>query len=256
MQGYQCQGSSQPCSPSSQPFIFPQQCRSINTHPDHYFFPFQSTPPLPHSFVSFERLHISLSAPLGLPSLSAMTPSPPPRPPGHSSESSRAPIQDRWHLLKDVIEHQYINEKRKLPDLAEYMKVNHNFDAGYVARATSLLWFLTYHAILYRVHQYKYQFKKWNLRKNVPSDAKTHIGRCLQTRAEAGRASTTIQYKGHNVDPEKIRRYLKDKRRQDSILKVPASNVGVVANARLAFGKNYGYLALVLRSQMLMVVAP
>lgn len=140
--------------------------------------------------------------------------------------------------MKDIIEHQYINEKRKLPDLAEYMKVNHNFDAGYVARATSLLWFLTYHAILYRAHQYKYQFKKWNLRKNVPSDAKTYIGRCLQTRAEAGRASTTIQYKGHNVDPAKIRRYLKDKRRQDSILKVPASNVGVVANARLAFGKN------------------
>ncbi|KAF4306949.1 hypothetical protein GTA08_BOTSDO06015 [Botryosphaeria dothidea] len=142
----------------------------------------------------------------------------PPGPPGHSSGSSRGPIQDRWQLLKDVIEHQYINEKRKLLDLAEYMKVNHNFDAG--------------------VHQYKYQFRKWNLRKNVPSDAKTHIGRCLQTRAEAGRASTIIQYKGHNVDPRKIRRHLKDKQRQDSILKVYAPNTGVVANARLACGKN------------------
>lgn len=88
------------------------------------------------------------------------------------------------------------------------------------------------------MHQYKYQFKKWKLRKNVPSEAKSHIGRCLQTRAEAGRSSTTIQYQGHTVAPEKMRRYLKDRRRQDVILKSPTSGIGVVANAKLAFGKN------------------
>ena len=88
------------------------------------------------------------------------------------------------------------------------------------------------------VHQYKYQFKKWALRKNVPSAAKNHIGRQLNTRANAGRVSTAIQYKGHEVAPGKIRRYLKDKKRQDSILKSSTSSVGVTSNAKLAFGNN------------------
>ncbi|KAF4544584.1 uncharacterized protein LTHEOB_6154 [Lasiodiplodia theobromae] len=142
----------------------------------------------------------------------------PPRPPALPSGTSRPPVHERWELLKDIIEHQYINEKRKLPDLAKYMKDNHDFDAG--------------------VHQYKYQFKKWKLRKNVPSEAKNHIGRCLQTCAEAGRTSTAIQYQGHTVAPAKMRRYLKDRRRQDLILKGPPSGIGVVANSKLAFGKN------------------
>ncbi|KAB2573169.1 hypothetical protein BFW01_g4969 [Lasiodiplodia theobromae] len=142
----------------------------------------------------------------------------PPRPPVPPSGLSSLPVHERWESLKDIIEHQYINENRKVSDLAKYMKDHHNFDAG--------------------VHQYKYQFKKWKLRKNVPSEAKNHIGRCLQTRAEAGRSSTAIQYQGHTVAPTKMRRYLKDRRRQDLILKGPTSGTGIVANAKLAFGKS------------------
>ncbi|OJD30009.1 uncharacterized protein BKCO1_6800019 [Diplodia corticola] len=147
------------------------------------------------------------------------------RPPGHSAgpagplaRPSSSSVQERWESLKHVIEHQYINEKRKLLDLAEYMKVNYGFDAG--------------------VNQYKYQFKKWGSKKNVPSAAKNHIGRCLNNRAEAGRTSTEIQYKGHTVAPEKMRRYLKDKRRKEAILKGPTAALGVVASAKLAFGRN------------------
>lgn len=82
------------------------------------------------SLVSLIRHYASARALSRLLGLQTMDP---PRPPAPPSGPSCPPVHERWELLKDIIEHQYINEKRKLPDLAKYMKDHHDFDAGYVA---------------------------------------------------------------------------------------------------------------------------
>lgn len=62
--------------------------------------------------------------------------------------------------------------------------------------------------------QYKRQFGIWKFKKNIPTPKKTAICDAVHTRAQMGKSSL-VKYKGQDVDPGKIRRLVKTKRRQD-----------------------------------------
>jgi hypothetical protein len=53
--------------------------------------------------------------------------------------------------------------------------------------------------------QYKYRFKQWGWKKNIPSSKKAEIIERAQKRAAKGK-STAATYLGRSVDPRKLRR--------------------------------------------------
>jgi hypothetical protein len=67
---------------------------------------------------------------------------------------------------------------------------------------------------LHSESQYKRQFGVWKLKKNISALKKTAICESVHTRAQMGKSSL-VKYKGQNVDPEKLRRLLKTKRRRE-----------------------------------------
>lgn len=67
---------------------------------------------------------------------------------------------------------------------------------------------------MYSESQYKRQFGTWKLNKNIPTPKKTAICDAVYTRAQMGKSSL-VKYKGQDVDPGKLRRLAKTKRRQD-----------------------------------------
>ena len=70
--------------------------------------------------------------------------------------------------------------------------------------------------------QYKRQFGVWKLKKNIPTPKKIAIYETIHTRAQMGKSSL-VKYKGQNVDPGKLRRLLKTKRRQE--IKITSANI-------------------------------
>jgi CTP-dependent riboflavin kinase len=72
----------------------------------------------------------------------------------------------------------------------------------------------------YSESQYKYQFKTWGWKKNVPATKKAQMCEIERTRASLGK-STVMKYKGQDLDPNKLRRYAKMASRKDVVL--PAS---------------------------------
>ncbi|KAF2644412.1 hypothetical protein P280DRAFT_504011 [Massarina eburnea CBS 473.64] len=97
---------------------------------------------------------------------------------------------DRWEIFKPAIEQIYMTEKKKITELVAIMKNSHGFDAG--------------------ENQYKYHFKKWNWKRNIPSQKKASIATQLESRAKMGKTASTISFKGRPVEMHKIRRHLKN----------------------------------------------
>lgn len=71
--------------------------------------------------------------------------------------------------------------------------------------------------------QYKHQFKKWDLRKYVPSSKKDKIVQRYQVRAQSGKASV-ITYKNQNVDERKLVRQVKRITKKDIAFQRPAAS--------------------------------
>ena len=69
--------------------------------------------------------------------------------------------------------------------------------------------------------QYKYQFKKWGWKKNIPATKKAAIVERGQTRAALGK-STTATFQGREVDRKKLRRQAKEATRKEIALKATA----------------------------------
>lgn len=61
--------------------------------------------------------------------------------------------------------------------------------------------------------QYKYQIKKWKLKKNTSTSKKAALYQVIRTRAQLGKSSA-ITRGGQNVDTKNLRRYLKTERRK------------------------------------------
>ena len=66
--------------------------------------------------------------------------------------------------------------------------------------------------------QYKYHFRKWGWKKNIPAAKKNAIIGRGQTRAALGK-STVATFKGKQVDPKKLRRQAKEEARKGFALK-------------------------------------
>jgi hypothetical protein len=66
-----------------------------------------------------------------------------------------------------------------------------------------------------RISQYKYRINAvWKMRKNISSSKKAALLEMHRARKVAGK-STALTYKGRPVDDNKIRRFAKDRLRQD-----------------------------------------
>ncbi|GME24874.1 hypothetical protein GTA08_BOTSDO05066 [Neofusicoccum parvum] len=128
-------------------------------------------------------------------------------------------LEELWEILKPTIEYWYLDQKFSVAKLAKHMKENHGFDAF--------------------EHQYKFQFRKWGLKKNFRAKEKANIERMVMTRADLGR-STVVEYKGRKLDSEKIRRHAKNAKRREMVLRDPDVGFGgsIVAKGSLAFGKS------------------
>ena len=68
--------------------------------------------------------------------------------------------------------------------------------------------------------QYKYQFTRWGLRKNVPSSKKDRMIEKCQIRAQSGKGSV-ITYKNQNVNTRKLVRQVKKITKKDIVFQRP-----------------------------------
>ncbi|KAH8787302.1 hypothetical protein BGZ57DRAFT_968841 [Hyaloscypha finlandica] len=109
---------------------------------------------------------------------------------------SDEPYSERWELLKPFLEQLYIVEKRKVHEVVDLMKSRHQFYAS--------------------ESQYKNRFRRWNLKKNIPTTMKTRIRNIVQTRARIGKPSI-VKYNGQHVDTKKLWRHPKTGERRDTI---------------------------------------
>jgi hypothetical protein len=75
-----------------------------------------------------------------------------------------------------------------------------------------------------RETQYKYQLKKWKLKKYIPSAKKSAMCDIYQSRAAQGR-STIVKYKGKDVDVRKLRRQAKTAMRRELVSGPGSGNV-------------------------------
>ena len=136
------------------------------------------------------------------------------------------PFPKKWEALKHVLQQLYLTDDRSLGELVNEMKARFNFDARYEPVRTFLRGSRCFHLLahLFRSEsQYKYQFKKWNWKKSVPSSKKAQIVELGQKRASIGK-STVAVYKGKQVDPRKLRRYVKGAYRKPGSLVAGPSN--------------------------------
>jgi hypothetical protein len=68
--------------------------------------------------------------------------------------------------------------------------------------------------------QYKYRFKGWDWKRNIPASKKQKINEYRQSRAQLGK-STTVSYKGRPVDDRQLRRQAKKATRVEMTLAAP-----------------------------------
>jgi hypothetical protein len=132
---------------------------------------------------------------------------------GLRASLAKVPYQARWELLKPTIKRLYIDEGRRVADVAEIIKRDYGFGALYVPKTLELVSFLiswvSDSLSISSEDGYKYYInKKWKLRKNIPASKKAAILAVLQTR-ESTKAEPVVKYKGETVNPEKLRRHLK-----------------------------------------------
>ena len=65
--------------------------------------------------------------------------------------------------------------------------------------------------------QYKYQIKKWELKKNTSTAKKVAIYNVLKSRAQLGKSSA-ITHNGQVLETKNLRRYLKKEARRELVL--------------------------------------
>ncbi|KAI1385355.1 uncharacterized protein F4822DRAFT_342116 [Hypoxylon trugodes] len=113
------------------------------------------------------------------------------------------PYDQRWELLKPTIVRIYMEENNKIARVAERMKGEYSFDA--------------------QVHQYRYQFKKWEIKKRITTEEKGAVITTLGKRRREDGASTsnvTINQGGYQkeVDKKQLKRYINQSTRQSQLL--------------------------------------
>ncbi|KAI1771537.1 hypothetical protein F4818DRAFT_449915 [Hypoxylon cercidicola] len=103
------------------------------------------------------------------------------------------PYDQRWEKLKPTIIHIYMEEKSRIPALAKRMKEVYSFDA--------------------QAHQYRYYFKKWDIKKRITTEEKGAVISALGKRRLREGVSTsdaTIDQGGIEkaVDKKQLKRYI------------------------------------------------
>ncbi|KAG8532977.1 uncharacterized protein KY384_001759 [Bacidia gigantensis] len=111
------------------------------------------------------------------------------------------PFGQRWELLRPVIERLYVEEGRKLPEILTRVKDQYGFSAAQ--------------------SQYKYQIKKWKLKKNTPAMKKEAMFRVVKARAKEGKSSVLTRG-GENIDTKNFVRYFKSQTRNELRLRPAA----------------------------------
>ncbi|RSM18459.1 hypothetical protein CDV31_002784 [Fusarium ambrosium] len=109
------------------------------------------------------------------------------------------PYNKRWEYLKDTIIKLYLEEGEKVDKLASRMKSEYSFDALPSA--------------------YKYQFRKWGIKKSTSSKVKAQVVNTqLKRKRDASTSDLTIMEGGREkpLDKKKLKRYLE--RRHDLVL--------------------------------------
>lgn len=120
------------------------------------------------------------------------------------------PFDQKWELLKSTIERLYIRENRSLPDVIKAIKDQHGFEAA--------------------ESHYKYQIKKWKIKKSTSTSKKAALYQVIQTRAQLGKSSA-ITRGGQEFDTKNLRRFLKNERRRAITLQpVVGGEVGDVSS--------------------------
>ncbi len=87
--------------------------------------------------------------------------------------------------------------------------------------------------------QYKHKFKSWKWKKNISAAKKAQICEVVQTRTALGK-SVVVKYKGKEVDEKKLRRYTKERRREQLAFRSPAQHTeypgGRIFNSSMPLG--------------------
>jgi len=149
-----------------------------------------------------------------------------------SNLSENTSASQRWQIFRPVIEELYLNgrtsedKKYTLSDVISIMKRDYGFDAGYetphysVADARLLhlsLCQVLFLILFYREKQYKYQLRKWNVKKN--NDTKGKAGalcKIYKSRSKSGK-STRIKLKG-GLTADKLQRQIKAQAKEELAL--------------------------------------
>ncbi|EEU40873.1 uncharacterized protein NECHADRAFT_32457, partial [Fusarium vanettenii 77-13-4] len=100
------------------------------------------------------------------------------------------PYNKRWEYLKDTIMQLYLEEGEKVDQVASRMKLEYSFDALPSA--------------------YKYQFRKWGIKKSTSSKVKAQVVNTQLKRKRASTSDLTIVEGGREkpLDKKKLKRYL------------------------------------------------
>ncbi|KAI2635610.1 hypothetical protein GGS26DRAFT_581378 [Hypomontagnella submonticulosa] len=105
---------------------------------------------------------------------------------------SHVPYNERWEPLKPAIVKIYIEENNRISQLAQRMKDEYDFDA--------------------QIHQYRYHFKKWNIKKRITTQEKETITKALGKRSRKGISTSDvlIDQGGFEkaVDRKNLKRYI------------------------------------------------
>ncbi|KAI1207805.1 uncharacterized protein F4807DRAFT_167323 [Annulohypoxylon truncatum] len=110
------------------------------------------------------------------------------------------PYNQRWECLKPVIVRVYIEENNKLANLSRRMEVEYSFNA--------------------QVHQYRYQFKKWGIKKRTVAEEKEAVITALGKRRLQDGTSTSdaLINQGDfqkSVDKKQLKRYINQSIREN-----------------------------------------
>ncbi|KAI0106361.1 hypothetical protein F4776DRAFT_675448 [Hypoxylon sp. NC0597] len=113
------------------------------------------------------------------------------------------PYEQRWEPLKSTIIRIYMEENNKIAQLAKRMKDEYSFDA--------------------QVHQYRYHFKKWGIKKRITSDEKGAVISALGKRRLREGTSTSNAVLdqgdfGKAVDKKQLKRHISQSIRQSAPL--------------------------------------
>ncbi|KAJ4256333.1 hypothetical protein NW757_003968 [Fusarium falciforme] len=103
------------------------------------------------------------------------------------------PYNKRWEYLKEAIIQLYLEEGEKVDKVASRMKSEYSFDALPSA--------------------YKYQFKKWDIKKSTSSKVKAQAVKVqLKRKRDASTSDLTIVEGGRekSLDKKKLKRFLQD----------------------------------------------